>query len=49
MHNSLPNELDQIIDADLLTVDEQNSSQKLQCVSSIMELAMYCTSNIYSG
>ncbi|XP_055803535.1 LRR receptor-like serine/threonine-protein kinase EFR [Solanum dulcamara] len=46
VHNSLPDELDQIIDVDLLTVDEQNLSQKLQCVSSIMELAMNCTSNI---
>lgn len=41
VHNSLPDELDQVIDA-----DEQNLSQKLQCVSSIMELAMNCTSNI---
>ncbi|XP_059310941.1 probable LRR receptor-like serine/threonine-protein kinase At3g47570 [Lycium ferocissimum] len=46
VHNSLPDELDQIIDADLLTLDEQNLCQKLQCVSSIMELAMNCTSNI---
>ncbi|KAH0719291.1 hypothetical protein KY285_015322 [Solanum tuberosum] len=46
VHNSLPDELDQIIDADLLTVDEQNLSQKLQCVSSIMELAMNCTTSI---
>ncbi|KAH0696989.1 hypothetical protein KY290_016322 [Solanum tuberosum] len=46
VHNSLPEELDQIIDADLLTVDEQNLSKKLQCVSSIMELAMNCTTSI---
>ncbi|MCD7460143.1 hypothetical protein HAX54_042952 [Datura stramonium] len=46
VHNSLPDEFDQIIDVDLLTLDEQNLSQKLQCVSSIMELAMNCTSNI---
>ncbi|XP_059294506.1 receptor kinase-like protein Xa21 [Lycium ferocissimum] len=45
VHNLLPNELDQIIDADLLTLDEQNLSQKLQCISSIMELAVNCTSN----
>jgi len=46
VHNSLPDELDQIIDADLLTVNEQNLSQKLQCVSFIMELAMNCTTSI---
>ncbi|CAN4084243.1 unnamed protein product [Withania somnifera] len=46
VHNSLYHELDQIIDADLLTLDEENLSQKLQSVSSIMELAMKCTSNI---
>ncbi|KAF3668615.1 putative LRR receptor-like serine/threonine-protein kinase-like [Capsicum annuum] len=46
VHKSLPEELDQILDADLLTLDEQNLSQKLQCISSIMELAMKCTANI---
>ncbi|KAH0717816.1 hypothetical protein KY285_013847 [Solanum tuberosum] len=47
VHNSLPDELDQIIDADLLTLDEENlRSQKLQCVSFIMELAMNCTISI---
>ncbi|KAK4710993.1 hypothetical protein R3W88_005506 [Solanum pinnatisectum] len=33
-------------DTDLLTLDEEKLSQKLQCVSSIMELAMNCTANI---
>ncbi|KAH0699598.1 hypothetical protein KY284_013813 [Solanum tuberosum] len=46
VHNSLPDELDQIIDDDLLTLDEENLSQKLQCVSFIMELAMNCTISI---
>ncbi|CAN4105622.1 unnamed protein product [Withania somnifera] len=46
VHDSLPDELDQVIDADLLTLDEQNLSQKLESVLSIMELAMNCTSNI---
>ncbi|PHU26325.1 hypothetical protein BC332_04657 [Capsicum chinense] len=46
VHKSLPEELDQILDADLLTLDEQNLSQKLQCISSIMELAMKRTANI---
>nr|XP_016476090.1 PREDICTED: probable LRR receptor-like serine/threonine-protein kinase At3g47570 [Nicotiana tabacum]XP_016476091.1 PREDICTED: probable LRR receptor-like serine/threonine-protein kinase At3g47570 [Nicotiana tabacum]XP_016476092.1 PREDICTED: probable LRR receptor-like serine/threonine-protein kinase At3g47570 [Nicotiana tabacum] len=46
VHNSLPDELHQIIDTDLLTLDEQNLSQKLQCLTSIMELAMNCTANI---
>ncbi|XP_070023967.1 probable LRR receptor-like serine/threonine-protein kinase At3g47570 [Nicotiana sylvestris] len=46
VHNLLPDELDQIIDADLLTVDEENLSRKMQCVASIMELAMNCTANI---
>ncbi|XP_019223983.1 PREDICTED: probable LRR receptor-like serine/threonine-protein kinase At3g47570 [Nicotiana attenuata] len=46
VHNSLPDELNNIIDADLLTLDEENLSQKLQCVSAIMELAMNCTANI---
>ncbi|OIT37040.1 PREDICTED: receptor kinase-like protein Xa21 [Nicotiana attenuata] len=46
VHNSLPDELDQVIDTDLLTLDEQNLSQKLQCLTSIMELAMNCTANI---
>ncbi|XP_059310896.1 receptor kinase-like protein Xa21 [Lycium ferocissimum] len=45
-HNLLPDELDQIINVDLLTLDEENLSQKLQSVSSIMELAMNCTTNI---
>ncbi|KAK4711001.1 hypothetical protein R3W88_005514 [Solanum pinnatisectum] len=43
VHSSLPNKLDEIIDADLLTVDEQKLNEKLQYVSSIMELAMNCT------
>ncbi|PHT55765.1 hypothetical protein CQW23_04251 [Capsicum baccatum] len=46
VHKSLPEELDQILDADLLILDEQNLSQKSQCMSSIMELAMKCTANI---
>ncbi|XP_059295063.1 receptor kinase-like protein Xa21 [Lycium ferocissimum] len=47
MHNSLPMSWpDHIIDADLLTLDEKNFNQKLQFVSSIMELAMNCTANI---
>ncbi|MCD9561005.1 hypothetical protein HAX54_019939 [Datura stramonium] len=46
VHNSLPDELDQIVDADLLTPDGHNLSQKLQCVASIMELAMNCTANV---
>ncbi|XP_070021516.1 probable LRR receptor-like serine/threonine-protein kinase At3g47570 [Nicotiana sylvestris] len=46
VHNSLPDVLDQFIDTDLLTLDEQNSSQKLQCLTLIMELAMNCTANI---
>ncbi|XP_070049598.1 receptor kinase-like protein Xa21 [Nicotiana tomentosiformis] len=46
VHNLLPDELDQIIDADLLTVDEENLSRKMQCVASIIELAMNCTANI---
>ncbi|XP_070031377.1 probable LRR receptor-like serine/threonine-protein kinase At3g47570 [Nicotiana tomentosiformis] len=46
VHNSLPDELNKIIDANLLTLDEENLSQKLQCVSAIMELAMNCTANI---
>lgn len=46
VHNLFPDELHQIIDADLLTLNEQNSSLKLQCVSSIMELAMKCTISI---
>ncbi|KAH0701095.1 hypothetical protein KY284_015310 [Solanum tuberosum] len=43
VHSSLPDKLDEIIDADLLTVDEQKLNEKLQYVSSIMELAMNCT------
>jgi len=46
VHSSLPDKLDEIIDADLLTVDEQKLNEKLQYVSSIMELAMNCTANI---
>nr|XP_033513124.1 receptor kinase-like protein Xa21 isoform X2 [Nicotiana tomentosiformis] len=43
VHSSLPDKLDQIIDADLLTLDEENISEKLQCVASVLELAMNCT------
>ncbi|XP_016496750.1 uncharacterized protein LOC107815650 [Nicotiana tabacum] len=43
VHNSLPDKLDQIIDGDLLTLDDENISEKLQCVASVMELAMNCT------
>ncbi|KAH0699593.1 hypothetical protein KY284_013808 [Solanum tuberosum] len=46
VHSSLQHELNQIVDTDLLTLDEEKLSQKLQCVSSIMELAMNCTANI---
>ncbi|OIT19628.1 putative lrr receptor-like serinethreonine-protein kinase [Nicotiana attenuata] len=43
VHSSLPYKLDQIIDGDLLTLDEEKISEKLQCVASVMELAMNCT------
>ncbi|XP_060195245.1 LRR receptor-like serine/threonine-protein kinase FLS2 [Lycium barbarum] len=43
VHSSLHDKLDEIIDADLLTIDEENLNEKLQYVSSIMELAMNCT------
>lgn len=43
VHSSLPDKLDKIIDADLLTVDNEKLNEKLQCVSSIMQLAMNCT------
>ncbi|XP_059310007.1 probable LRR receptor-like serine/threonine-protein kinase At3g47570 [Lycium ferocissimum] len=46
VHSSLPNEVDQMIDPDLLIIDKENLSKKLHCVSSIMELAMKCTANI---
>ncbi|KAK4361214.1 hypothetical protein RND71_020166 [Anisodus tanguticus] len=42
VHSSLPDKLDEIIDAGLLTVDEENSPEMLQHMSSIMELAMNC-------
>ncbi|XP_059290329.1 LRR receptor-like serine/threonine-protein kinase EFR isoform X3 [Lycium ferocissimum] len=42
VHSSLHDKVDEIIDADLLTIDEENLNEKLQYVSSIMELAMNC-------
>ncbi|KAJ8549460.1 hypothetical protein K7X08_033167 [Anisodus acutangulus] len=42
VHSSLADKLDEIIDAGLLTVDEENSIEMLQHMSSIMELAMNC-------
>ncbi|KAM3284911.1 putative LRR receptor-like serine/threonine-protein kinase isoform X1 [Capsicum chacoense] len=43
VHSSLPDKLDEILDSDLLTVDEEKLDEKLHYVSSIMELAMNCT------
>ncbi|XP_060193970.1 probable LRR receptor-like serine/threonine-protein kinase At3g47570 isoform X2 [Lycium barbarum] len=43
VHSSLHDKLDEIIDADLLTIDEENLNEKLQYLSSIMELSMNCT------
>ncbi|CAK9149938.1 unnamed protein product [Ilex paraguariensis] len=42
INESLPNSISQVIDANLISPGEPNLVAKLQCVSSIMELALDC-------
>ncbi|XP_059664301.1 probable LRR receptor-like serine/threonine-protein kinase At3g47570 [Cornus florida] len=41
---SLPNAIIQVIDSNLLTPEDEDFTTKVQCVSSIMELALNCSS-----
>ncbi|KAL3497703.1 hypothetical protein ACH5RR_040435 [Cinchona calisaya] len=41
--SSMPNALDQIVDANLPSQGNQHFSEKLECIKSIMRLAIACT------
>lgn len=45
VNDSMPNSIVEIVDADLLKANEEehsNSNEKLECLSSVMELALKC-------
>ncbi|CAA3032127.1 probable LRR receptor-like serine threonine-kinase At3g47570, partial [Olea europaea subsp. europaea] len=41
--NSNPHAIDQVVDASILSTEEQHISEKLECISSIMNMAVNCT------
>ena len=43
VEESLPDKIIQVVDTNLLRPKEENYSVKVQCVSSIMELALNCS------
>ncbi|XP_073034968.1 uncharacterized protein [Primulina eburnea] len=43
VNDSVPNALVRVIDLELLRGDEQHSSEKLECLVSIMEIALQCS------
>ncbi|CAK9134278.1 unnamed protein product [Ilex paraguariensis] len=43
INESLSNAISQVIDANLIRPEEPNLKTKVQCVSSIMELALNCS------
>lgn len=44
--NQLPNTVNQVIDAKLIRPEEKGLTAKLQCVSSIVELALNCSADL---
>lgn len=43
VYNALSNAPDQVVDPTLLRVEDFQFTQKLQCISSVLELALNCT------
>ncbi|CAN4105616.1 unnamed protein product [Withania somnifera] len=46
IRQSWPHEMDEIIDPELMIPEEKNKTGKVQCLSSIMELALSCTADL---
>ncbi|XP_059653942.1 putative receptor-like protein kinase At3g47110 [Cornus florida] len=43
VNQSLPDAIIQVVDSNLLRPEEEHYTAKVQCVSSVMELALYCS------
>lgn len=43
VQDSLSNAVPEVIDSNILRAEEEHLSEKLQCIKSIMELALNCT------
>lgn len=43
VQNSMPDSLYQVVDASLFQGGEENKAEKLECIFSIMEIALTCT------
>ncbi|CAI9784718.1 unnamed protein product [Fraxinus pennsylvanica] len=41
--NSVPNAIDQVVDTNLLSAEETHISEKIKCISSIMNMAVNCS------
>lgn len=46
IRQSWPQGMDKIIDPELMTPEEKNKTGKVQCLSTIMELALRCTADL---